>query len=78
MKNVLPWLIRVFGIYVLIRGSWLLSSEGRIHEVLGGLQPHRGHPRIGETLDLAISLLFQAPFLLALSGLVIVVLAFRR
>jgi hypothetical protein len=78
MKSVLPWLIRIFGGYVLIRGCWLLSAEGRVHAVLGGLQPHRGHPLIGETLDLAISVLFQAPFLLALSGLVIVMVAFRR
>lgn len=78
MRFILRWLVRLFGIVVFLRGSWLLSSEWRINRL--GL-PRRFDATLSSleaTLHFAEHLVVQSPFLLALSGFIIILLAFRR
>jgi len=80
MRFILRWFIRLFGVYVLVRGIWMLSIEWRLHRFTG---MHRrmgseDFSYLGDQIYLIEYFITGPYFLLTLSGLIIIVLAFRR
>ena len=75
MRGLLLWIVRLFGIYVFVRGALLLSKEW--HGIESQFH-RRGETHVADDLNRIGHLFLLPPVLLTIAGLLIILLAFRH